>query len=227
MITIENLHKTFASNPVLKGINLKVSSGQTIGILGSSGSGKSTLLRCIQGLDHADQGTISLSGRVGMIFQHFNLFPHMTVLENIIYAPTHVLKKPREDAVQKAKKLLEMVNLSDKADAYPRALSGGQKQRVAILRALAMEPEILLFDEPTSALDPHTTKEVFTMIQQLAEEKREMTFLIVSHELKFVKKIAQRILFLHEGRILEDSPAEDFFSGPKTEEAKKFLHMEK
>lgn len=236
MIKIVNLTKSFGNLEVLKGINTTIRDGEVVALIGPSGSGKSTLLRCINLLETPTTGQVYLDGvdltepngnllvlrqKIGMVFQHFHLFPHMTVMENITYAPIKVKKLANNVAKQKATELLARVGLSDKADSYPSRLSGGQKQRVAIARALAMEPDIMLFDEPTSALDPEMVKEVLEVIQSLAHSG--MTMAIVTHEMNFARKVADRILFLDGGVLVEESHPEQFFTQPKSERAQQFL----
>ncbi|MBT2617996.1 MULTISPECIES: amino acid ABC transporter ATP-binding protein [unclassified Bacillus (in: firmicutes)] len=242
MINISNLSKSFSTLEVLKDINLQVNSGEVVVILGPSGSGKSTLLRCINGLEELTSGTIEVSNIIvdakkshkvrnkqikkvrlhtGMVFQQFNLYPHKTVLENVIEALLIVKKWSKNDAVIKGETLLKRVGLIDKKDVYPSRLSGGQQQRVAIARALAMEPDILLFDEPTSALDPELVDEVLAVIKELAHDG--MTMAIVTHEMTFAQDVADRIVFMSDGVIVEESPPEEFFSQPQTDRAKKFL----
>jgi len=238
VLEIRSLHKWFGELHVLKGIDLKVEKSEVITLIGASGSGKSTLLRCINFLERAQKGEILISGesvredqksinthrqKVGMVFQHFNLFPHMTTLENVIEGPTQVKKISKEKAVTQAEELLEKVGLSDKRDVYPAMLSGGQKQRVAIARALAMEPEVMLFDEPTSALDPELVGEVLGVMEGLAREG--MTMIVVTHEMWFAKKAANRVLFMDEGVIAEEGRPEDIFDTPKNERTKQFLHQ--
>ena len=228
MIKVENLHKNFGELEVLKGINIEVSKGEVIAIIGPSGSGKSTFLRCINRLEEPSSGAIYIDNqnimdkktdinkvrqKLGMVFQHFNLFPHKNVLENITLAPTKLKKLPKETAEKKAMELLGRVGLIDKKDFYPSKLSGGQKQRIAIARALAMEPEIMLFDEPTSALDPEMIKEVLDVMVDLAKEG--MTMMIVTHEMGFARNVASRILFMSEGEIIEDSTPNMLFDNPK------------
>ena len=246
MINIQNLSKSFSSLNVLKQINLQVSSGEVIAILGPSGSGKSTLLRCINGLEELTSGSIEVNGilidaekshkernrqirksriHTGMVFQQFNLYPHKTVLENVIEAPIIVKKLPKNKAIEKGELLLKRVGLLDKKDVYPSRLSGGQQQRVAIARALAMEPDILLFDEPTSALDPELVDEVLAVIKELAKDG--MTMVIVTHEMAFARDVADRIIFMADGVIVEEDVPEQFFTQPKTDRARKFLKMEK
>ena len=236
MIKISNLHKSFGDLHVLKGIDLQVNQGDIIAIIGPSGSGKSTLLHCINKLEEPTEGHIFIDNedimspecninavrqKVGMVFQHFNLFPHKKVIENITLAPTLVKKVPMLNAVETAEKLLKKVGLEEKAGVYPNKLSGGQKQRIAIARALAMEPEVILFDEPTSALDPEMIKEVLDVMKDLAKEG--MTMLIVTHEMGFAKNVANRLLFMDGGKIVEDTDPKTFFENPKSERAKEFL----
>lgn len=234
MIQLKNLTKTFGPQPVLKGIDLSVPQGETVALIGPSGSGKSTLLRCINHLETPSTGEIKIDGtllteanagtmakKVGMVFQQFNLFPHKTVLENLIYAPIRALKMDTKKAQSEAMELLEKVGLKHKADTYPQSLSGGQKQRVAIARTLAMHPEVILFDEPTSALDPEMVKEVLEVISKLAHTG--ITLMIVTHEMGFAKELADRILFLDQGKIVEDAPPDTFFSSPKSVRAQQFL----
>ena len=236
MISFDKVHKSFGKLEVLKGINLQIPKGQVVTLIGPSGSGKSTILRCINGLEMPTSGTVTVDGvnitdpkadiqkvrrNIGMVFQHFNLFPHMTVMENMIYAPTHVAKASKEEAQAKAMKLLELVGLTEKADAYPNKLSGGQKQRIAIARALAMEPQIMLFDEPTSALDPEMVKEVLEVIKGLAHTG--ITMALVTHEMGFAREVSDRICFIDDGQILEDTTPDQFFRQPATDRAKAFL----
>ncbi|MCW1940363.1 amino acid ABC transporter ATP-binding protein [Bacillus anthracis] len=236
MIKIENLHKSFGKNDVLKGITTTIEKGEVVAIIGPSGSGKSTFLRCMNVLEAPTNGHILIGTEevtnpktnimhvrenVGMVFQHFHLFPHMTVLENITYAPINVKGVTKQEAEKKAEKLLEKVGLLDKKDTYPNRLSGGQKQRVAIARALAMEPEVMLFDEPTSALDPEMVKEVLEVMKSLVTTG--MTMAIVTHEMGFAKEVADRVLFLDGGKLVEDSAPAEFFAAPKSERAQQFL----
>ena len=236
MIRIKNLNKSFGDLHVLKDIDMKVLESDVVCLIGSSGSGKSTLLRCLNFLEQKDSGQILIEGeeinpdkkninkireKVGMVFQHFHLFPHMTVIENIIEAPTHVKGISKKQAVDEAKVLLEKVGLSDKADVYPSKLSGGQKQRVAIARALAMKPDVLLFDEPTSALDPELVGEVLMTMKELALEG--MTMVVVTHEMGFAREVGDWIVYMNEGRIVESGPPEQFFTNPKEERTKEFL----
>ena len=236
MIEIEEVHKRFGRHEVLKGVSLLVSKGEVVVILGPSGSGKSTLLRSINGLETIEGGSIVVDGvrvhdsretlhRVrqltGMVFQQFNLFPHRTVLQNITMAPIHVQKKPRAEAEEIARRLLDKVGLPDKADAYPSRLSGGQQQRVAIARALAMNPKVMLFDEPTSALDPELIKEVLDVMKDLAREG--MTMIVVTHEIGFAKEVADKVVFIDDGVKIEEATADRFFSSPTHERTKLFL----
>lgn len=234
MIKIDNLKKSFGKNEVLKGISTEVKEQEVIAIIGPSGSGKSTFLRCINRLEEPTAGVISIAGvevtdknvmkvreNLGMVFQHFHLFPHKTVLENLTYAPMKVKSVTKDEAVTKAEELLTKVGLYDKRNEFPNRLSGGQKQRVAIARALAMNPTAILFDEPTSALDPEMVKEVLEVMKSLAKEG--MTMLIVTHEMGFAREVADRVLFLDGGYLVEDAPPEEFFSAPKSERAKAFL----
>ena len=238
MLKGTNIHKSFGDLEVLKGIDLEVAPSEVVVLVGVSGSGKSTLLRCFNFLERINKGSIEVDGQVvdskkhklsniraevGMVFQHFNLFPHMTVLENVIEAPMTVKKMKKEDAVALAKGLLEKVGLSDKADVYPSKLSGGQKQRVAIARSLAMEPKVLLFDEPTSALDPELVGEVLSVMQQLAQEG--MTMVVVTHEMKFAREVADRVIMLDEGRIIESADPVTFFENPSHERTKQFIKL--
>jgi polar amino acid transport system ATP-binding protein len=245
MIEAENLGKSFGELRVLDGVDVQVKKGEVIAIVGPSGSGKSTLLRCFNGLESIEQGTITIEGepfalvdengqqkiskhrrrqirqKIGMVFQHFNLFPHMTVLENIIEAPIQVNGQSRRNAVKMAENLLQKVGLADKRDAYPACISGGQKQRVAIARALGMNPDIMLFDEPTSALDPELVGEVQKVIAALAAE--DMTMLIVTHEMGFAREVADRIWFMDEGRIVVDQTPEVFFQNSDHPRIKRFI----
>lgn len=235
MIDVKNLNKKFGDHVVLDDISITLNSGEMVAVIGSSGSGKSTLLRCINQLETPDSGEILINGKhitkrnltklrqkLGMVFQQFHLFPHLTTLQNIEYAPRVVLKKTKAKAAKRGLELLEMVGLQDRADHYPHQLSGGQKQRVAIARALAMSPECILFDEPTSALDPENIGEVIETITNVA--KRGITCLIVTHSMRLARK-CQRVIFLDQGKIIEDSPADAFFSSPKTKRAKEFLAL--
>ena len=237
MINVENLSKNFGNLKVLKNISTTINKGEVISIIGPSGSGKSTFLRCINKLEEPTEGHIYIDGmdlmdkntdinkireRVGMVFQHFNLFPNMTVLENLTLSPIMVKKESKEEAEKYALYLLEKVGLSDKANSYPTQLSGGQKQRIAIARALAMKPEVILFDEPTSALDPEMIKEVLDVMRDLAKEG--MTMLIVTHEMGFARNVGNRILFMDNGEIIEDCSPKDFFENPTNERIKDFLN---
>ncbi|MBL8587514.1 MAG: amino acid ABC transporter ATP-binding protein [Methylobacteriaceae bacterium] len=245
MLSIRDLHKSFGALEVIKGVDLDVMKGEAIAILGASGSGKSTLLRCVNLLEQPSRGTIALGGqtigadrgnglrhysgadlvavrkRVGMVFQQFNLFPHMTALQNVIEGPVTVKGRPRAEAEALGRKLLDKVGLSEKADVYPARLSGGQQQRVAIARALAMEPDVMLFDEATSALDPELVGEVLRAIRQLAEEG--MTMLIVTHELGFAYHVADRVIFLHQGLIHEQGSPQEVLVAPREARTREFL----
>jgi ABC-type polar amino acid transport system ATPase subunit len=246
MITVQNIQKYFGDHHVLKDLSLSISAGEVVVIIGPSGSGKSTFLRCINYLETIQAGTIEIEGKpigltqrngkpvpmgqqelnqmraeVGMVFQSFNLFPHMSVLENITMAPTTLKKLKKGDAVHVAKELLKKVGLEDKAHSFPENLSGGQKQRVAIARALAMQPKIMLFDEPTSALDPELVGEVLAVMQQLAQEG--MTMVIVTHEMGFAREAANRIIVMDDGRIIEQGQPEVIFSNPEQERTRSFL----
>ena len=237
MIKVENLSKNFGKLKVLKNISTTINKGEIISIIGPSGSGKSTFLRCINKLEEPTEGHIYIDGmdlmdkktdinkireRIGMVFQHFNLFPNMTVLENLTLSPIMVKKESKEEAEKYASYLLEKVGLSDKANSYPTQLSGGQKQRIAIARALAMKPEVILFDEPTSALDPEMIKEVLDVMRDLAKEG--MTMLIVTHEMGFARNVGNRILFMDNGEIIEDCSPRNFFENPTNERIKDFLN---
>ena len=237
MINVENLSKNFGDLKVLKNISTTINKGEIISIIGPSGSGKSTFLRCINKLEEPTEGHIYIDGmdlmdkntdinkireRVGMVFQHFNLFPNMTVLENLTLSPIMVKKESKEEAEKYALYLLEKVGLSDKVSSYPTQLSGGQKQRIAIARALAMKPEVILFDEPTSALDPEMIKEVLDVMRDLAKEG--MTMLIVTHEMGFARNVGNRILFMDNGEIIEDCSPKDFFENPTNDRIKDFLN---
>lgn len=236
MIKVDNLYKSYGQNEVLKGISTDIKEQEVIAIVGPSGSGKSTFLRCINLLEEPTSGIIKIGDTVvtdkktnimkvresvGMVFQNFHLFPHKTVLENLIYAPMSVKGIAKKQAIEIADELLRKVGLYEKRDEYPNRLSGGQKQRVAIARALAMNPSVMLFDEPTSALDPEMVKEVLAVMKSLAEEG--MTMIIVTHEMGFAREVANRILFLDAGVLMEDSSPEEFFSAPKSTRAKEFL----
>lgn len=236
MIKVIDLHKKFKNLHVLKGINLNVHKGEVVVIIGPSGSGKSTVLRCLNKLEEADSGEILFKGvsvtqckddinkirqNMGMVFQNFNLFPHMTVLENITFAPIKLRNLDKNEAEDMGLKLLERVGLKDKASSFPNQLSGGQKQRVAIARALAMSPDLMLFDEPTSALDPEMVGEVLEVMKQLAKEG--MTMVIVTHEMNFAKEVADRVIFMDDGIILEEGSPEEIFTNPKNQRTQDFL----
>lgn len=237
LLQIKNLHKKYDDLVALSDISLEVRSGEVVVVLGPSGCGKSTLLRCINGLEEIQSGEILLDDqiinldktqwhqirqKIGMVFQSYDLFPHMTILENILLGPIKVQKRNREDVIKEAKQLLERVGLIDKINAYPRQLSGGQKQRVAIVRALCMNPEIMLFDEVTAALDPEMVREVLDVMLELANQG--MTMIIVTHEMAFARAVADRIIFMDKGKIAEISSPEKFFTNPDTERAQKFLN---
>lgn len=236
MIEVKNLKKTFGELSVLNGISEHISPGEVVVVIGPSGSGKSTFLRCLNMLEEATEGEIYLEGmrinekgvninevrqKMGMVFQHFNLFPHLTILDNITLAPTLLKKKSKDAAVARARELLKMVGLEDKAASYPAQLSGGQKQRVAIARALAMEPDVMLFDEPTSALDPEMVGEVLNVMKNLAESG--MTMVIVTHEMGFAREVASRVLFIDQGVVMESGTPEEIFTNPRNDRAKEFL----
>ena len=221
ILKMTDIVKDFGDLRVVKGVSLTVSKGETVAIIGPSGSGKSTLLRCINGLNKVTSGNIELNGKTGMVFQHFNLFPHMTCLENITYAPVKVKGMDKEEARKRAMELLKMVGLETKADVYPAHISGGQKQRVAIARALAMNPDLMLFDEPTSALDPEITGEVLNVMKKLAEE--HTTMIVVTHEMGFAREVADRVIFMNDGEIVEEGSPEDIFENPRSERLKAFL----
>jgi len=236
VIKVDNLTKKFGNNEVLRNISTSIAKGEVVSIIGPSGSGKSTFLRCMNMLETPTSGKIvfdqqdltdsktpvnKIRQRIGMVFQHFHLFPHLTVLENLTYAPLKAKGVNKQLAQEKARELLKRVGLSEKETAYPNSLSGGQKQRVAIARALAMEPELMLFDEPTSALDPEMVKEVLDVMKDLA--KSGMTMVVVTHEMGFAREVADRILFLDHGVLLEEGIPSEFFSQPKTDRAKDFL----
>ena len=246
-VTLEEIHKSFGSNQVLRGISLEAYQGDVISVLGPSGSGKSTLLRCINLLEIPDSGRLKVAGeevtmkqnrhgmtqpadtrqverirtRLAMVFQQFNLWSHMTILENVIEAPVHVLRVPKPEAVDKATYYLEKVGIGDKLSAYPSHLSGGQQQRAAIARALAVEPDVLLFDEPTSALDPELVGEVLQVMRNLAEEGR--TMIVVTHEMGFAREVSSRVVFLDQGEIMEDGPPDRVFNTPETDRFQNFI----
>ncbi|WP_144504012.1 amino acid ABC transporter ATP-binding protein [Bacillus pumilus] len=236
MINIEKLTKSFGENEVLKGIDTTIKEGEVVAVIGPSGSGKSTFLRCINLLEKPTSGVITIQDteitnpktnalkvreNIGMVFQHFHLFPHKTVLENITYAPMNVKNQSKEDSIKQAEDLLKKVGLLEKKDDFPNRLSGGQKQRVAIARALAMTPDIMLFDEPTSALDPEMVKEVLEVMKELAQSG--MTLVIVTHEMGFAKEVADRVIFMDDGKIVEDANPVQFFESPSSQRAKDFL----
>ncbi len=236
MIEVKNLKKSFGDLEVLKGITKTIKKGEVVVIIGPSGSGKSTFLRCLNLLEDITEGSVSLDGQVindpatdinkirqkmGMVFQHFNLFPHFTILENITYAPIKLGKMNKEQANERAHELLQRVGLDDKADAYPVQLSGGQKQRVAIARSLAMDPEVMLFDEPTSALDPEMVGEVLDVMKSLADSG--MTMIIVTHEMGFAREVASRVMFMDEGTVMEDGTPDQLFNHPENERTRGFL----
>jgi polar amino acid transport system ATP-binding protein len=246
MVDIRSVHKSFGPLEVLKGIDLAVRTGEVTVILGPSGSGKSTLLRTVNHLEKVDKGTISVDGalvgyrrsgdklyelperevlrqrtRIGFVFQNFHLFPHLTVLDNVVEAPVSALKRPRKEAVEAGRRLLNRVGLADKADTYPRQLSGGQQQRVAIARALALEPRLLLFDEPTSALDPELVGEVLDVIKDLAHQGT--TMIVVTHEIGFAREVADTVVFMDDGRIVEQGPPAEVLDAPRNERTRAFL----
>lgn len=221
ILEMKDIVKDFSGFKAVDHVDFSLHKGEIVAIIGPSGSGKSTLLRCINGLNTITSGEIDLEGETGMVFQHFNLFPHMTCLENITYAPIKVKKIPKEQAVARAKELLKMVGLESKADVYPAHISGGQKQRVAIARALAMDPDVMLFDEPTSALDPEITGEVLNVMKQLAE--KHTTMIVVTHEMGFAKEVADRVVFMSDGKIVEEGNPTELFEHPKSERLVSFL----
>lgn len=236
MIKVENISKKFGDNTVLKNISTQIAKKEVVAVIGPSGSGKSTFLRCLNLLEEPSGGRIFFDGqditakgtnksavrtKIGMVFQHFNLFPHMSVLENVSYAPQQVRGLSKAEAESLSKELITKVGLADKFNAYPNRLSGGQKQRVAIARALAMEPEVMLFDEPTSALDPEMVKEVLDVMKGLAETG--MTMVIVTHEMNFAKEVADKVFFLDDGKLVEEAEPTKFFSAPESERAQEFL----
>ena len=235
VISAKNLKKHYGQLEVLKDISLEITEGEVLCIIGPSGSGKSTLLRCLNRLEEIQSGSITILGEelvnnknidklrqnIGMVFQSFNLFPHLTVLENMILAPLELKKMNRKEATEKAINLLDKVGLSDKKDVYPDTLSGGQKQRVAIARALEMNPKIMLFDEPTSALDPEMVGEVLKVMKDLAQEG--MTMVVVTHEMNFAKDVSDRVIFMDQGYILEEGPPEEIFTAPTSDRCKEFL----
>ncbi len=237
MISFKNVEKYYGSFHALKDVNLTIKKGEVVVAIGPSGSGKSTMLRCINALEEITTGELFVDGvdihdkktnltevrkNLGMVFQHFNLYPNMTVLENVTIAPIKVLKEDKEEAIKKAERLLEKVGMLHKKDEYPTQLSGGQQQRIAIARSLAMEPDVMLFDEPTSALDPEMVGEVLDVMKSLAKESG-MTMIVVTHEMGFAREVADRVIFMADGKILEDRESEAFFDNPKDERAKQFL----
>ena len=223
VLEMKNIVKEYEGSEAraVDNVNFSMKKGEIVAIIGPSGSGKSTLLRCINGLNKVTSGEIKLKGDTGMVFQHFNLFPHMTCMENITYAPVKVKKKDRKAAEEKAMELLDLVGLANKKDMYPAQISGGQKQRIAIARALAMEPEIMLFDEATSALDPEITGEVLNVMKKLA--RAHTTMIVVTHEMGFAREVADRVLFMDHGVIVEEGTPEEIFDNPKSERLKAFL----
>ena len=236
LIKVNNLEKHYGELHALDGVNAEINKGEVVVIIGPSGSGKSTFLRSLNLLEVPTGGEIIFEGvnmldksvdinihrqKMGMVFQHFNLFPHMTILKNVTIAPIKLLKKSKEEAEKKAMELLERVGLAERADAYPAQLSGGQKQRIAIVRALCMQPDVMLFDEPTSALDPEMVGEVLDVMKTLAKEG--MTMVVVTHEMGFAKEVADRVIFMADGKILETGTPDEIFTAPKTDEAKQFL----
>lgn len=238
LLNVKNLTKKFEGHTILDGMDLEIKQGEVVVVVGPSGCGKSTLLRCINALEPIQGGEIRLQGdlveygsknlaslrqKIGMVFQSYELFPHLTVMDNITLAPTKVQKRKKEEVKEEAMQLLERVGLADKANSYPRQLSGGQKQRVAIVRALCMHPEILLFDEVTAALDPEMVREVLDVMLDLAKQGR--TMIIVTHEMQFAKAVADRVIFLDQGKIVEEDEPEVFFENPKTERTKQFLNV--
>jgi ABC-type polar amino acid transport system ATPase subunit len=236
IIEVRDLYKSYGETPVLCGCSMTVSRGEVVVVCGPSGSGKSTLIKCVNGLESYQSGSIRVEGtevgargtnlpqlrsRIGMVFQHFELYPHMSVVDNIALAQVHVLRRPRRDAIERAQQLLARVGLAGKSGAMPVDLSGGQQQRVAIARALALDPQAILFDEPTSALDPEMIHEVLQVMGELASDG--MTMVIVSHEMGFARRVANRVAFMDGGKIVEDAPTEAFFSSPRTPRAVEFL----
>ena len=221
ILEMRNIVKDYSGFKAVNNVDFSMHKGEIVAIIGPSGSGKSSLLRCINGLNTITSGEMDLKGETGMVFQHFNLFPHMTCIENITYAPIKVKKVKKEDAYAKARELLKMVGLESKADVYPAHISGGHKQRIAIARALAMEPDLMLFDEPTSALDPEITGEVLNVMKQLAE--KHTTMIVVTHEMGFAKEVADRVIFMDEGVIVEEGTPQEIFDEPKNERLVSFL----
>lgn len=221
ILEMKHIVKKYGDFTAVNDVNFSMKRGEIVAVIGPSGSGKSTLLRCINGLNNITSGEMILNGTTGMVFQHFNLFPHMTCRDNITYAPIKVKKENKADVQKRAEELLRMVGLSNKADVYPAQISGGQKQRIAIARALAMEPDLMLFDEPTSALDPEITGEVLTVMKKLAES--HTTMIVVTHEMGFAKEVADDIIFMAEGEVVESGSAEQIFEHPHHERTKSFL----
>ena len=221
ILEMKDIVKDFGDFRAVDHVNFSMETGEIVAIIGPSGSGKSTLLRCISGLDQPTSGEVILKGETGMVFQHFNLFPHMTCIENITYAPVKVKKQDKEAAKKHAMELLKMVGLEAKADVYPAMLSGGQKQRVAIARALAMYPDLMLFDEATSALDPEITGEVLNVMKKLADERT--TMIVVTHEMGFAKEVADRVIFMDKGVVVEEGKPQEIFENPKSDRLKAFL----
>ncbi len=236
MIEVNNLVKNFGTLPVIRGVSTTINKNERVVIIGPSGSGKSTFLRCLNLLETPDSGSIFFEGtnltdkktdidklrqKMGMVFQHFNLFPHLSVLQNITLAPLTLKLKTKDEAKDEAMQLLDMVGLADKADAYPSTLSGGQKQRIAIVRALAMNPDVMLFDEPTSALDPEMVNEVLNVMEKLARDG--MTMICVTHEMGFAREVADRLIFMYEGKFLEEGSPNEIFNSPKNERTAQFL----
>ena len=221
ILEMKNIIKSFGEFHAVNGVDFSLTKGEIVAIIGPSGSGKSSLLKCINGLVEKSSGEVILNGTTGMVFQHFNLFPHMTCLKNVMYAPVKVKKMNEKEAEKDARRLLKMVGLLDKADEYPNNLSGGQKQRVAIARALAMHPDIMLFDEATSALDPEITGEVLEVMKDLAKNK--MTMVVVTHEMGFAREVADRVIFMDPGKIVEEGSPKEIFENPHSQRLKDFL----
>ena len=221
ILEMKNIIKSFGEFHAVNGVDFSLTKGEIVAIIGPSGSGKSPLLKCINGLVEKSSGEVILNGTTGMVFQHFNLFPHMTCLKNVMYAPVKVKKMNEKEAEKDARRLLKMVGLLDKADEYPNNLSGGQKQRVAIARALAMHPDIMLFDEATSALDPEITGEVLEVMKDLAKNK--MTMVVVTHEMGFAREVADRVIFMDHGKIVEEGSPKEIFENPHSQRLKDFL----
>ena len=221
ILEMKHIVKKYGDFTAVNDVNFSMKRGEIVAVIGPSGSGKSTLLRCINGLNNITSGEMILNGTTGMVFQHFNLFPHMTCRDNITYAPIKVKKENKADVQKRAEELLRMVGLSNKADVYPAQISGGQKQRIAIARALAMEPDLMLFDEPTSALDPEITGEVLTVMKKLAES--HTTMIVVTHEMGFAKEVADRVLFMDNGVIVEEGTPQEIFDKPKSDRLISFL----